>query len=200
VILKEIVDISVGYPFRGKILEQSGSGTHVIQMKDIALENSLIDWGRVTETELTGKKKPYFLKVGDVLVAARGNHNYAVTIGAMAEHFNAVASPHFYVLSDFYGKLQPEYLKWFINSGPSQRYFKKEAEGSVAKSIRRPVLENLPIPVPSMEKQEVVVSMIVAMLDEEMKLRLLSHNNKLMMNLIAKDLIKESTQEIQQND
>lgn len=192
-ILRDFADITVGYPFRGKIPEESGTGIYAVQMKDV-ISGNLISWARCIETELKGKKKPVWLKMGDVLVAARGNSNYAALVGPEADEVNSVASPHFFVLSNYSSKVSPQYLQWFINQSPSQRYFQREAEGTLTKSIRRTVLENLPIAVPSLEKQEKIVQLYIAMWREQILLKQLTLNAEVLMNTIAKDLLHESNQ------
>ena len=192
-VLSDFVEITVGYPFRGKIPEQHGTGIYAVQMKDVISANQ-IGWATCTETELTGKKKPVWLKVGDVLVVSRGSKNYAALVGSDAERIKAVASPHFFVLSNFSEKVSPQFIQWFINQSPSQNYFQREAEGTLTKSIRRSVLENLPIAVPSIEKQEQIVQLYMTMWQEQVLLKQLTFNSEKLMNTIAKDLLKESKQ------
>ncbi|VAW56970.1 hypothetical protein MNBD_GAMMA07-845 [hydrothermal vent metagenome] len=193
-LLRDVADITVGYPFRGKIPEQSGTGIVAVQMKDIGSEY-YVNWGNCIETELTGKKKPVWLKLGDILVAARGNSNYAALVAGVVDQLRSVASPHFFVLSNYSDKISPQYLQWFINQTPSQRYFQREAEGTLTKSIRRSVLENLPVAVPSIEKQEKIVQLHMALVHEQIVLRQLTHNAQRMMNTIVNDLIKEANQD-----
>ena len=97
--LKEIASINAGYPFRGKIPEVAGSGVVAVQMKDITAQNE-IHWASCIHTELTGKREPNYLHPGDILVAARGNHYYAVLIHEemFQARIQAVAAPHFFVI------------------------------------------------------------------------------------------------------
>jgi hypothetical protein len=77
--LKQLASINAGYPFRGKIPEVAGSSVVVVQMKDASPADG-IRWSSCLETRLTGKRQPDYLSPGDILVAARGNHNYAVSV------------------------------------------------------------------------------------------------------------------------
>lgn len=155
-VLKDLAKIVPGYPFRGKIDEVSGSDITAVQMKD-ASHDSGIDWENCIETELPGKRQPDWLTPSDILVAARGNLNYAVQVGEGIASRRAVASPHFFVVSPIDDRLDPEYLAFALNHGPSQNHFRRESEGSLTKSIRRSVLENAPIPLPPLEKQRSIV-------------------------------------------
>src|SRR5690625_6195254 len=77
--MNKLAKIIAGYPYRGKILEVPGSAVVAVQMKDVSLTEG-IRWSGCLETELTGKREPDYLTTGDILVAARGSHNYAVQV------------------------------------------------------------------------------------------------------------------------
>ncbi len=194
-ILSDIAEITPGYPFRGKVPEQSATGIVAVQMKDVGFAYQ-INWASCIETELTGKKKPVWLKMGDILVAARGNNNYAALVSGLEGELKSVAAPHFFVLSHYSAKIHPQYLQWFINQAPAQRYFQREAEGTLTKSVRRSVLEKLPIVVPDLKKQEKIVQLYRVICREQVLLKKLTHNADVLMNTIVNDLIKESSQKI----
>ena len=142
--LNQIATISAGYPFRGKIPEHPEGNLAVVQMKDCSSEFG-VDWISCVRSEATGKKAPDWLQTGDILVAARGNQNYAVLVDTRHAPLPAVAAPHFYVVRPQSDALIPEFLVWQLNQQPCQRYFELHAEGTLTKSIRRTVLEEAPI-------------------------------------------------------
>ncbi len=186
--LSQIVKISPGYPFRGSIREITGSGVRAIQMKDVSIAGGIF-WESATETTITGKRKPDWLVPGDILFLNRGNHNYAVLVDELAEEYRAVASPHFYVLRCKSEKTLPAYLVWLLNRGPSQRYFQKEAEGSLTKSLRREALESTPVVVPPGGRQQNIVRLAETLKQEHQLLDRLIRNNETMMDCIATDLL-----------
>ena len=55
--------------------------------------------------------------------------------------------------------LLPEFLAWQLNQAPAQRYFAQSAEGSRQLSIRRAVLEAVPLRVPPLSQQQAVVAL-----------------------------------------
>jgi hypothetical protein len=207
-ILKPITTIDAGYPFRGKIPEVVGSGVVAVQMKDVSL-NEGIRWSNCIETELSGKRKPNWLKPGDILFIARGSNNYAVLVTpslpppSQGEEFTpspgkgragvgscrrAVAAPHFFVLHCQSANLLPEYLVWQLNQAPCQRYFQREAEGTLTKSIRRSVLEATPIVVPPLAKQRSIVQLANSLKQQRQLMEQLIRNNEILMRAIAEDL------------
>lgn len=194
--LKQIAIINAGYPFRGKIPEVAGSPLVAVQMKDISLTEG-IRWSDCLETELTGKREPNYLAPGDILVAARGSHNYAVQVDQALSLAGkqAVAAPHFFLVRlkrDSLNKkdILPEFMVWLLNQAPAQRYFEQNAEGTLTKSIRRGVLEDAPVVVPSLEKQRAIIAMVDTLREEQKLIQKLVSNGERMMNAIAKDLFK----------
>lgn len=189
--LKQIATINAGYPFRGKIPEVPGSAVVAVQMKDVSLTEG-IRWLDCLEAELTGKREPDYLTTGDILVAARGSHNYAVQVDQALATIGkqAVAAPHFFVISLKKKDILPEFLVWLLNQTPAQRYFEQNAEGSLTKSIRRSVLEEAPIVVPPLTKQRAIISMAATLRDEHKLIQKLVSNGERMMSAIAKDLFE----------
>lgn len=192
--LKQIASINAGYPFRGRISETVGSGVVAVQMKDVSLTDG-VRWSGCLETELTGKRKPDFLSAGDILVAARGSHNYAVLVDhALASTGKqAVAAPHFFLVrvkgnSPEGREILPEFIAWLLNQAPVQRHFEQNAEGTLTKSIRRSVLEDAPVVVPPLTKQKSIVDMAKTLREEHRVIKQLIDNSERMMGAIAYEL------------
>ena len=187
--LKQLASINAGYPFRGKIAEVAGSSVVVVQMKDASPADG-IRWSSCLETRLTGKRQPDYLSPGDILVAARGNHNYAVSVDhtLVTTGKQAVAAPHFFVISLKTKDVLPEFMVWLFNQGPVQRYFEQNAEGTLTKSIRRSVLEEAPVVIPPLAKQRAILGMAKTLAEEQKLVQTLINNGERMMATIAKDL------------
>lgn len=190
--LSNISEILVGYPFRGVLKEVPKTNIYVVQLKDSSKEDG-INWSTCLETELTGKRKPDWLKTNDILFSTRGRNNHAVLVGEIPEGIKVVASPHFFIIKCNNKKLLPEYLTWLLNQPPCQRHFKREAEGSSTKIIKRTVLENTPITIPSPTKQKSIVNLVNTLKKEQQILKQLIDNGETMMNAIASDLFASNS-------
>ncbi|MNX99833.1 hypothetical protein D3C86_1323000 [compost metagenome] len=87
--------------------------------------------------------------------------------------------------------LSPEFLAWQLNQPPCQRYFELHAEGSAAKSIRRQVLEETPIGIPSLTRQQAIMNMVNTLREERRLMQQLQRNGEQMMHTIAASLLEQ---------
>lgn len=189
--LQDIAEIRLGYPFREVVKDDPNGSTLVIQVKN-ADEVQGIAWERLARTNLTGRRTPCLLESGNILFAARGHRNFAVCLDEVKR--NTVCSPHFFQIHLKKGehKLKPEYLAWFMNQCPAQLYFARLGEGTRVHSIRRGILEQLSITIPSLDKQSSIIELHKRVKQERNLLQQKMDNSRAMMNAIARDLINQS--------
>ena len=81
----------------------------------------------------------------------------------------------------------PAFIAWQLNQIPAQRYFFNSAEGSLYVSIRKQVLEDTPLVLPSIERQRQLISMQLCALKEKKTLQRLIENRQQQINAIAKN-------------
>ena len=184
--LGDVAEARPGYPFRGAIESVPVGEVAVVQIKNADPEQG-VDWEALVNTTPTGRKSPDWLRGGDVLFIARGNRNVAVHLDQVP--VPAVCAPQFYLLRVKGNLVLPAYLAWYLNEGPAQRYFEQSAEGSVVTSIRRQVLESLPLPIPNLERQQLIVDMVAAARREKQLTEQLIRNREQQLMLLARDLI-----------
>ena len=185
--LADIADVRSGYPFRGAIKEKPEGEAAVIQIKNVDADHG-IDWPRVVRTDLVGRRKPDWLQYGDVVFTARGNRNAAASVGPIT--IKAVSAPHLFVIRlTANNQALPEFVAWLMNQPDAQRYFAQSAEGSYITSIRKQVLQKMPLHLPSIEKQKLVVQLNEAAQRERELLEQLIENRKQQLNLVAKSLM-----------
>ena len=191
--LASVCEILPGYPFRGKVPEAEGSDIRVVQIKDVSVELG-IRWDGCQTTTLTGKKDPGWLRPGDVLFVAKGNRNFAVNVDHNIEQasIQAVAAPVFYLLR-CHTQLLPEYLAWWLNQEPSQRYFEQNAEGSQVKSIRRSVLAETPLALPALHQQAALAALQQNLRQQQQTLQQLISNGVQLQRRIANDFLAAAT-------
>jgi hypothetical protein len=141
-------------------------------------------------TELTGRKQPDWLQQGDILFVAKGAKHFAAYVKQLPEQ--TVCSPHFFIVrvrSECSATVLPEFISWQLNQIPAQRYFKATAEGSMYVSIRRQVLEETPITLPTIEKQAQLVALHACAVKEQKTLQKLITNRQQQLDAIALDVL-----------
>lgn len=187
--LSDFVELRAGHPFRGSVPEVADGNAYALQMRDVSPEAG-VAWGGLVRTELDTRKSPDWLQRGDVVFTARGARNYALCMDEVL--LPTVCSQYFFLLrvksSPLTLVLLPEFLAWQINRAPAQRYLASNAEGSDQLSIRRGVLEALPLVVPSIEKQQRVVALANAARRERQVLENLIRNGEKQLDALAYEL------------
>lgn len=188
-ILNQIASIELGFQLRSQVIQSPESKELLIQMKDVSKTNG-VNWKTCVPTRLPGKKMPQWLCDGDVIVVARGFNFFAAHIQDIPQGFQAVAAPAFFVLSKINAQILPEYLTWWLNQVPTQRYFEKSAEGAISKSLKRNALENTPVIIPPLEQQKHIVSLARLFREEYRLLEQMRTNTAQMQNALVNQLIQ----------
>ena len=185
-VLVEMASISAGYPFRGRIDQLPGGDVAVIQMRN-ADPGTGIDWADLSRVELPRASEKAFLRPGDIILSTRGGRNFAYCIDANRGH--AVCSPHFFVIRLTRGSVLPEFLAWQINQKPAQNHFAAGATGTHILNLRRAVVEELRVAVPSIAQQHRIVELDEAARTERSVLKRLVENRTNEMSAIARELL-----------
>lgn len=191
--LAEIAAIQAGYPFRGSIKHDSNGLVRVVQAKDIS-DLGELQLNDLIQTELTGKKQPTWLQQGDVLFIAKGIRNFAAHVSNNLE--SVICSPSLFqirIKPSFKELVNPLFIAWQLNQKPVQQYLRKSAEGSTQINIRKPVLGDVVLSIPDIEQQNTIAKLYQASVKENALLHKLITNRQQQLNVIAADLIQNST-------
>lgn len=182
----QVAAVQAGYPFRGAIEGAPDGGVIALQMKDVDPESG-VGWAGALRTHLPGRKVPSWLQQGDLLFVAKGARFYAVVVDLPP--MPAVCGPAFFHLRSQPGAaVDPAFLAWQINQPPFQRLLMQSAEGSGQLSIRRPVLEALPLAVPPLPQQHRIVGLDGTARAERATLRRLIQNREQQLHALAEAL------------
>ena len=185
--LKGVASVSAGHPIRGAVRDVPGGDVAVVQIKNVDAEKG-VDWPAVARAKITGRREPDWLQRGDILFSARGQRNVAVCLEEPPER--AVCSPHFFLVRVKAGKpVLPEFLAWQINLPEAQRYLAQSATGSYITSIRRQVLEAMPLHIPALETQERLVALSRAVWREKDILEQLIENRQRELTVVAREML-----------
>lgn len=193
--LRSLATIQPGYPFRGKLPLDSRGDAFVLQYRHIVLGEALRDkQGKTLDrVKLPGRKRPTYLWPSDLVFMAKGTRNHAAVIAEVPG--GTVCTPNFYHirLKPEAFRLMPEFLAWQLNHVDAQQYFATCSQGSAAPNITKSQLGDLPIVIPSIEHQKLMVKLADAATLERQLLNQLTENRQRMIDAVARQLLRPDT-------
>jgi Restriction endonuclease S subunits len=190
-LLRSLATIQPGYPFRGKLPIDSNGDAYVVQFRHIVLGEPLSDKDAkaLDRVKLPGRKPPNYLCPSDLIFMAKGTRNHAAVIADVPS--NTVCTPNFYHirLKPEVARLLPEFLAWQLNHVDAQRYFASCSQGSAAPSITKSQLGDLPIVIPPIEQQKLMVKLSDAATSEQKLLSQLMENRRRMLDAVGHHIL-----------
>ena len=154
--LSDLVDIQMGYSFRAGVAHDPSAPLAVVQMKDLG-DDSLVDFSALARVTMN-VRPAQLLREGDIVFRSRGDRATCAMV-ATDPGRALVAAPLLVLRIRDSQRALPAYLTGFINQPPAQAYLAKRAEGSNVKMITIATLGGLPVEVPCVGRQMVVVEL-----------------------------------------
>jgi hypothetical protein len=152
--LGSLAEVRMGYSFRSRLEPDATGGVAVIQMKDID-DSNLVHAEHLVRVQMPDLKSHHLIKPGDLLFRSRGTTNSAALVGA--DLGQAVLAAPMLVIRPNTDALDPAYLQWLINHPATQADLASQAAGTAVKMIGASVLLDLPVTVPSLDIQRLIV-------------------------------------------
>lgn len=183
--LRSLAEIRVGHSFRTRIEDDPQGDIRVLQIRDVREGAEIpvellprMAWSMVNQAPL--------LKPGDVVLPARGDRYDAVLIRSSAP---TLASGQLYILHPNRAGLTPEYLCWYLNQAEARNYILKNRAGTGIPTLSRPVLGDMPVPVPALETQRKIVELQQLWQQEQsLTQQLLTNRQKMLDGIFSKFL------------
>ncbi|MDD4149247.1 MAG: restriction endonuclease subunit S [Bacteroidales bacterium] len=185
---KQILDI--GEIYSGVYAKSAKAGeVYCLQARDFDSNRKLkidiepnVTWSNMIER--------HFLNPGDVLVAAKGDDNFAAVYCGKIKP--AVASTMFMVIRNIdQRKILPDFLAWQINHPLKQLYLRMKSKGTSITSINKLALGEMEINIPSIEKQKAILSLSELKLKEKIIKDKLEYYRNLKFEGLLLNAIKE---------
>jgi len=180
--ISEIASVRNGFSIRGKVHDNPDGQVCVIQMKDLELNYTKIGLNayRIERSKTVQK---HLLMEGEVLLLARGTNNKALCYAG--EYKQAVAASAFFVIHLNDAAVLPAYLAWYLNQKPIQQEFQKLSAGTMIRNLNKSGIDNLSIPIPSLEKQKEIVRLYELWQQEQHIIhQIIEKKNKLIEHLL----------------
>jgi restriction endonuclease S subunit len=177
--LEEIATIRSGYLFRERIQPDASGQYQVVQVGDLASDAGFPD-GSLARVNLPDVKRSQILQSGDVLFVSRGPRKHAVAITRPVE--NTIATSQFFVLRPA-AELSPEYLAWYINQRPAQRYIEEHSTGTSASLINLEAMKRLPVETPPVETQARITKIHQLSMREKELMEAIQHKRRALIEM-----------------
>lgn len=184
--LREIAEIKSGYLFRFRLRSDKGGDIKVIQLKDVNGEGALNIEG-IYSVNFAPSKRTEFLQKGDILFKAKSNKHVAAVFDSDME--NVIATVHYFILRIKSIAMLPEFLAWYLNEKPAQKYFDFNAAGTRIPIINKRALEELEVPSTSLEKQRKVVAVYKLMTREKILMDNIKNKREKLTSSVLLDVI-----------
>lgn len=185
----KLVDIAViraGYSFREGLSKVASGDLPVVQFKDIE-RASVDDLSTCVHISSEKIKSSHFLKFKDVLFSNRGNYKSAV----FNVKFPCIASGVFFVMSVKNKRFLPEYVAAFLNSSDGQNALMSRQNASGVQAIIKSELEQIDIPLISIDKQKKIVELAALFQQEAAIIGKIQQKKKKLIDFIIKKELKE---------
>lgn len=135
----------------------------------------------------TPKIQKNLLQEGDILFASKGVNYLSVVF---RENEKAVASTSFFVIRLNSTAVTPEYICWFLRQPSVEAYFKTHQVGSATPLIHKPAVENLEIPIPSLETQNIIVNIAcLSQRETELQQKIIEKKKTIIQQLLMNKII-----------
>ena len=175
--LKEISGIHSGYITRKKIAVALDGSHYLLQAKNVDGDHLSYETQKLVRFHPALSRTDRPLEKGDLLFMARGSHNFTILLGDLPEP--ALAAACFFIVRVSSPEILPGYLGWYLNQAPVEHYLLTRSGRNVHMPVvRRAVLENIPIPVPTLDRQAKIADLNALMLKEVNLLQQLGRKRK----------------------
>jgi restriction endonuclease S subunit len=156
IVLRQLVQVQIGYQARRGIEPDAKGVCQVIQIKDLDDQGCLRTDGLYRITPESNYVR-YQVNKGDVLFLSRGKRNFATPVSVSLG--NTIAAGYFFILKLNSSTVLPDYLAWYINSAPAQQFVKNVARGTHMPVVPKSAFEDLEVDVPTLRTQQTIVAL-----------------------------------------
>jgi len=156
--LNEIVDIISGMAFRSSDADPKGS-IPVINASSIIAGSILSDFSEMKKITELPTRSPAVVQNEDILMVSRATPGNPFKTSVVKTDQPLIATSSLYILRVKGSQILPQYLNHFLNSSSFQRNVIDKARGSTISHITRHSLGDIPIPIPSIKHQELIIKL-----------------------------------------
>lgn len=181
-LIKDIGQVIGGFVFREAIKPDNNGDIYVFQAKDITAGEAIKDIGTLTKISHNIPEYAGHLKKNDILLIARGMRSGSFRSAVFSSDApNVIASSSIHVIRITAVGVMPEYVSRYLNSKVGQDALSQIVSGSYIGALPRKEVEKIKIPIPTLEKQQVVVDLDRNIREQE---KIIDRQNEIKHNLM----------------
>lgn len=179
--IKDFCTTRVGHSFRKRVVNDPEGVTRVVLPGNIS-EDGFLKFANAPplHTTITSKRP---LRNGEILLQNKGR--FAAAVFNMPENECWITPASVIILTLNTKEVLPEYIALYMNSTKGQQKLSKLKELSSIPFITRPNLEKINIPIPKIEKQQMLVDLNKAIAKYK---ELTEQKTKLLINIMNSEL------------
>lgn len=145
--------------------------TNMQFLKTSDIQDGLITGPLQYLSYIEGNFEKYCIKDRNLIISKVGAPMYKVAVASVEEGHKLLANANLYVVELDEHKVDPYYLKAYLESAEGQARFKNVAAGTVVLSIGVKDLKAMMIPLPPMEEQKRIAARYKDAMDEVLQLK-----------------------------
>ena len=150
--LADVAEIILGHTFRSAVSPDLDGKYHVLQAKNVSTDGTLNnDFAQVS---LETTRSQGLVRNKDIILTNRGTFRTSLYEGNQE---NLMAASSVYLLRVTDEHLVPDFLAIFFNSKKGQFTLERCGRGATIRSLPRSSLKDIEIPIPSKEKQKLII-------------------------------------------
>ncbi|BFT94231.1 MAG: hypothetical protein MNSN_00870 [Minisyncoccus archaeiphilus] len=187
--LKDIAELVSGYTFRDAIKDNPMGSLLVLQGKNVPNDYSIRDLSGLVRISDDKIRNPYLLHQGDIIIVSRISALSSFRSAIFSSNMdNIMPSSSVYVIRIKDADIMPSYVSLYLNSEIGQKkIFDLSSGGSYIRTIPIKSLITLEIPIPSIERQQIIVSLCDNIEKQAMIMRRMQDIHKGIMEKVFND-------------
>jgi len=187
--LKDIAELVSGYTFRDAIKDDPMGSLLVLQGKNVPNDYSIRDLSGLVRISDDKIRNPYLLHQGDIIIVSRISALSSFRSAIFSSNMdNIMPSSSVYVIRIKDADIMPSYVSLYLNSETGQKkIFDLSSGGSYIRTIPIKSLITLEIPIPSIERQQIIVSLCDNIEKQAMIMRRMQDIHKGIMEKVFND-------------
>ncbi len=187
--LKDIAELVSGYTFRDAIKDDPMGSLLVLQGKNVPNDYFIRDLSGLVRISDDKIRNPYLLHQGDIIIVSRISALSSFRSAIFSSNMdNIMPSSSVYVIRIKDADIMPSYVSLYLNSEIGQKkIFDLSSGGSYIRTIPIKSLIALEIPIPSIERQQIIVSLCDNIEKQAMIMRRMQDIHKGIMEKVFND-------------